>query len=283
VSNDRRRPQASPTAAPSHPHGISRQTNARGELQVTLWLLQPDTSHTHTPHSDRRTKSGHGRQAHGSRMDSASTAGLVAFCTLAFSLFWRRVGRSQRVAPDSKRFLLCYQMLPSNASRAQHTLYLRLFMLLCAMLIQETTPVLGKLFRPHWRLPNPFGSVITRHQTPDNWQAAIIRKLRQCWASLGWTCRHRHFRMTRIRKRRFSEARLREGQSDNSTTIDGPGLHLWLATSACQRKKKKKKKKTPNPNVDCHVLCMVPPPQLCSLWHFARATCLCVMKIAGSE
>lgn len=117
------------------------------------------------------------------------------------------VARNQELCRAKIAILLCYQMPRSNASRPQYALYLRLFMLSTLCSFRKATPSWANSFAHPGVSPNPFGSVTTRHQTPDNWQAAIIRKLRHCWASFGWTCRHLHFRMTRIRKRRFCEAR----------------------------------------------------------------------------
>lgn len=191
-------------------------------------------------------------------------------------LFWG--ARNPRVVPSSKRHSACYQMPRPNASRAQHALYLRLFMPSTLCSFRKPPPSWANSFAHTDVSPNPFGSVTTRHQTPDNWQAAIIRKLRHCWASLGWTCRHRHFRMTRIRKRRFCKARLRKGQY-NSTTIDAPGLHLWLATSASVARQNNKAKY--GCGLPCAVHGTAAPSR--SLWHFARATCLFAMKIAGSK
>lgn len=146
---------------------------------------------------------------------------------LFFACWLYRGARNQELRRAGNAILPCYQMPRSNASRAQHALYLRLFMLSTLCSFRKAPPSWANSFAHTGVSPNPFGSVTTRHQTPDSWQAAIIRKLRHRWASLGWTCRHRHFRMTRIRKSSFFARPVygKDSMTGTLTTTDAPELH----------------------------------------------------------
>lgn len=131
--------------------------------------------------------------------------------------------------------------------------------MLCALSsFRKPTPSWANSFAHTGVSPNPFGSVTTRHQTPDNWQAAIIRKLRQSWASPGWTCRHLHFRMTRIRKDGLCEARLRKAQYvrqlNHYRRAGAPprlGSHTRVSCALKKTKKKFKKSKITRPDTNC--------------------------------
>lgn len=150
---------------------------------------------------------------------------------------------------------------------------------------RKTPPPWANSFAHPGVFPNPFGSdnqtPDTRHQTPDNWQAAIIRQMRHCWASFGWTCRHLHFRMTRIRKRRFCKARNSASVGKKSTatqpllTRRAPPLLATSASVARQKKQGQIRVWT--------AMCFARYGRtIAILWHFARTTCLFVLKIAGS-
>lgn len=86
---------------------------------------------------------------------------------------------------------------------------------LYTMLIQESTPVLGKLFRPHWRLPESIR--LCDNQTPDTRQLAsgdhqeIETPLGQSRLDLSSSSFQDD---SDTKEQFFCQARLREGQYD---------------------------------------------------------------------
>lgn len=130
---------------------------------------------------------------------------------------------------------------------------------LCTILLQENTPVLGKLFRPPWLLPESIR--LCDNQTPDTRQLAsgdhqeIETLLGQFRLDLSSSSFQDDSDTKRAGFARPGIAPLREEEHGNSTTIDAPGStmvsHIRVSCAS--------KKTRPNTSVDCHVLCTVCP------------------------
>lgn len=214
-SQDGRRPERASPTAPSHPREeqAGRSSHARHMHGVSCKSLrgycsQTSSTTTYVHYRTRRWRVASATgdlRLHPPPRGSSPNRRLICFLRAGFI---EQPG-TKNCAEQRIAILPCYRAMLSDAAvncvsgsvctvpETLHALY--------TMLLQENTPVLGKLFRPPWRLPESIR--LCDNHTPDNWQAAIIRKLRHCWASFGSTCRHLHFRMTRIRKGRFCKSR----------------------------------------------------------------------------
>lgn len=195
----------------------------------------------------------------------------------------------QRIA-----ILPCYRAMLSDAAvkcvsgsvctvpETLHALY--------TMLLQENTPVLGKLFRPPWRLPESIR--LCDNHTPDTRQLAsgdhqeIETLLGQFRLDLS-SSSFQDDSDTKGQVLQVPEQR-RCGNESTATlslsTRRGSTIASHIRVS-CASRGEKHERKNRKAKYECGLPCALhgtaAPSR--SLWHFARTTCLFVPKIAGSE